>query len=73
MKGFLKKLSDKYFARKGMLVLPNSSLWYESPIPDLKKIDEAFWLKRSELKGVNLNEKKALELLGIFENKFKKE
>ena len=73
MKGFLKKLSDKYFARKGMLVLPNSTLWYESPIPDLKKIDEAFWLKRSELKGVNLNEKKALELLGIFENKFKKE
>jgi Methyltransferase domain len=73
MIGFLRKFLDKYFERKGMLILPNSSLWYESPIPDLKKIDEAFWLKRSELKGVNINEKKALELLEIFEINFKNE
>ncbi|MGD0645498.1 MAG: class I SAM-dependent methyltransferase [Candidatus Bathyarchaeia archaeon] len=56
-----------------MLILPNSSLWYESPIPDLEKLDEAFWLKRSELVGVNINEKKGLELLEIFGSKYKNE
>lgn len=56
-----------------MLILPNSSLWYESPIPDFEKLDEAFWLKRSELVGVDINEKEGLRLLEIFESKFKNE
>jgi hypothetical protein len=58
MLGFLRKIIRKYFERKGMIILRNSSLWCESPIPDLEKLDEAFWLKRTELVGVNINEKK---------------
>jgi hypothetical protein len=73
MRDFLGEIARKYLERKGMVVLPNSSLWYESPIPDFEKLDESFWLKRSGLAGVNINEKKALELLEIFENNFKKE
>jgi predicted O-methyltransferase YrrM len=73
MLGFLKKIMHQYFRRRGMLILPNSSLWYESPIPDFERFDQAFWLKRSEMVGVEINEKKALELLEIFENKFKNE
>jgi hypothetical protein len=73
MLGFLIKIIRKYFERKGMLILRNSSLWCESPMPDLEKLDEAFWLKRSELVGVNINEKKGLELLEIFEGRFKNE
>ncbi len=64
---------QKYLERKRLLLLPNSSQWYESPIPDLEKLDNAFWLKHTEMVGVNINEKKALELLEIFENKFKNE
>lgn len=73
MLGFLRKITRKYLERKGMLLLPNSSLWYESPIPDFERFDESFWSKRSELAGVDINEKKALELLEIFESKFKNE
>jgi hypothetical protein len=73
MLSYLIKIARKYIERKGMLILPNSSLWCESPIPDLEKLDETFWLKRSELVGVKINEKKGLELLEIFESKFKNE
>jgi hypothetical protein len=55
---FLRKIIFKYFEGNGMQVLPNNSICYELPIPDLKKLDEAFWSKRSELVGVSIRERR---------------
>lgn len=40
------------------------------PVPDLSEIKENVWNRRSGLKGINLNEKRQLELLHIFKNNY---
>jgi len=53
--------------RKGYHVTPAH---FYFPIPDLREIDEKVLNRRSQLKGINLNEKRQLELLDIFKNNY---
>lgn len=56
--------------RMGFHVTPNS---FYHPVPDTRKLKDDLWLKHSELAGIDLNEEKQLELLSLFESKFKNE
>jgi len=56
--------------RLGFHVTPSD---FESPIPDTTKLKDNLWSKNSELVGVDINEEKQLELLSLFEVKFKNE
>jgi len=42
-------------------------------IPDTRKLKDNLWEKQSELIGIDINEKKQLELLSFFVSKFKRE
>jgi hypothetical protein len=46
---------------------------YYSPIPDTRTLKDNLWSKSSELIGVDINEKKQLELLSLFMSRFKSE
>jgi predicted O-methyltransferase YrrM len=54
----------------GYNITPNR---YDSPIPDLKELQDDLWFNRSELVGINVYEEKQLELLSYFESRFKSE
>ena len=54
--------------RLGLNITRNT---FESPIPDLRELDDDLWSRRSELIGINLNEKKQLELLSFFVSTYK--
>jgi hypothetical protein len=54
----------------GYNITPNR---YDSPIPDLRELQDDLWFNRSELVGININEEKQLELLSYFESRFKSE
>lgn len=54
----------------GVHITPNH--FYE-PIPDTRTLKDDLWLKHSELIGIDINEKKQLELLSFFVSKFKNE
>lgn len=58
------------FQRLGYHVTPNHFYY---PIPDTTKLNDALWLKHSELVGININESKQLELMSLFEASFKNE
>ena len=69
----LKKIIKKTFLFWqwfGLHITPNH--FYE-PVPDTRKIKNDFWDKGSQLIGVDMNEKKQLELLDNFVSEFKKE
>ena len=44
---------------------------FYSPIPDTRTLKENLWSRHPELVGVDLNEKKQLELLSLFMSRFK--
>ncbi len=69
LKRFIKK-SFLFWQRLGFHITPNH--FYE-PIPDTRTLKEDLWLKCSELTGIDINEKKQLELLSLFVSKFKHE
>ncbi len=46
--------------------------FYE-PIPDTRKLNESLWRNNSEMIGLNINEKKQLELLSFFSARYKQE
>jgi len=50
-------------------------LWnrYDSPVPDLRELEDDLWIKSSKLVGIDMNEKKQLELLSYFESRYKHE
>lgn len=54
----------------GFHVLANH---YYSPIPDTRTLKDRLWLKHSELVGIDINEKKQLELLSTFISSYKTE
>lgn len=54
----------------GFHVTPNH---FYSPIPDTRTLKSDLWLKYSELKGIDINEKKQLTLLSLFVSKYKDE
>ena len=56
--------------RKGYHVTPAH---FYFPLPDLRKIDEKVLNRRTQLAGINLNEKRQLELLRVFKNNYKGE
>jgi len=56
--------------RLGYHITPNH---FYFPIPDTSKLKDYLWLRHSELIGINMKDKKQLELLSVFTSKFKKE
>lgn len=54
----------------GVHITPNH---FYGPIADTRTLKDDFWLKHSELIGIDINEKKQLELLSLFVSKFQNE
>lgn len=46
---------------------------YYQPIPDIRDLEEDLWSKQSDLVGIDLNERKQLELLSLFVSRYKDE
>lgn len=59
-----------FWQRLGLHITP---VHFHEPIPDTRTLKDDLWSKHSELVGVAINEEKQLELLSLFESKFKKE
>jgi len=66
---FLKK-TFSFWQRLGFHITPVH--FYES-IPDTRKLKDSLWETYSELVGIDINEKKQLELLSFFVSNFQKE
>lgn len=64
------KKTFSFWQRFGFHITPNH---YYFPIPDTSKLKDYLWLSQSELIGINMNDKKQLELLSHFVSKFKNE
>jgi len=58
------------FQRLGLHVVPNH---LSQPIPDTSRLKDALWSKHSELPGIEIDERKQLDLLSLFVSKFKDE
>jgi predicted O-methyltransferase YrrM len=58
------------FQRLGFHVTSNH---FNQPIPDTRTLKESLWTRHSELVGIDLNERKQRELLGLFVQRFKAE
>lgn len=56
--------------RCGFHITPNH---FYQPIPDTRRLKDDLWSKYSELVGININERKQLELLSLFVSNFKHE
>lgn len=54
----------------GFHITPNH---FYSPVPDTTKLKANLWTRRSNLAGIDINEKKQLELLSLFVSKFRTE
>ena len=69
--GLMRK--KRYFSlweNRGYHVTP---VHFYEPIPDTRSLKNELWEKRSELIGIDINEKKQLELLSSFVSKFRME
>ncbi len=66
---FLKQ-SFPFLQRLGIHITPNN---FYQPVPDTRTLKDDLWSKHSELVGIDINEKKQLELLSLFVSKFKSE
>lgn len=64
------KKAFSLFQKLGYHITPNH---FYHPIPDTTKLKDDLWTKHSELVGISINESKQLELLSLFEAKFKNE
>jgi hypothetical protein len=65
--------NKRYFSlweNKGYHVTP---VHFYEPLPDTRVLKNELWEKRSEMIGIDINEKKQLELLSSFVSKFKTE
>ena len=60
----------QFFQKRGIHITANH---YYSPIPDTRTLTNNVFLKQTKLIGIDINEKRQLELLTIFENNYKKE
>lgn len=67
---FCLKKSFLVWQRLGFHITPNH---FHQPIPDTRTLKDDLWLRRSELVGIDINEKRQLELLSLFQHKFKEE
>jgi Methyltransferase domain len=66
----MKKLIFSLGQRLGLNITRNT---FYSPIPNLRELDDDLWSRRSELIGIDLNEKKQLELLSSFVSTYRDE
>ena len=69
----LRKFIKKTFPFWQMLGFHITPVHFYEPIPETRKLKDNLWQKHSQLIGININEKKQLELLSLFISKFKKE
>lgn len=69
LKRFL-KYSFPFWQRLGIHITPNN---FYQPVPDTRTLRDELWSNHSELVGVDINEKKQLELLSLFKSRFKRE
>lgn len=58
------------FQKLGIHITPNH---YYMPIPDTAKLKDDLWLKKSELVGIDMNEKGQIELLSAFVSNYREE
>lgn len=65
----LYELSFPYWQKLGFHIIPNHYYW---PIPDTRKLKDVLWQKKSDLVGIEMNDKEQLEMLHLF-LRFKKE
>ncbi len=66
----LMKSSFPFWQRLGINITRN---YYYSPIPDIKDLKGEIWSRKSQLIGIDINEKMQLEFLSKFETQFKEE
>src|SRR5215468_7170447 len=52
----------------GLHVTPN---YFESPIPDTRRLKKEFWSHRSSLTGIEMREEEQIKLLESFVNNYK--
>lgn len=69
----LRKFIKKTFSFWQMLGFHITPVHFYESIPDTRELKDSLWRKHPELVGINMNEKKQLELLSFFASKFKKE
>jgi len=69
----LRKLINKTFRFWEIFGFHITPVHFYEPIPDTRKLKNILWQKRSELIGIDMQEKKQLELLSFFVSKFKRE
>ena len=53
----------RYWQKKGVNIIPNH---YYQPIPDISELETDVYRQKSDLSGINMNDKKQLLLLKIF-------
>ncbi len=66
-------LSERAFLlsqKHGFHLTPNH---YYQPVPDTTRLGDDLWLRRSELAGLHMNDERQLELLSIFQSRFRDE
>lgn len=59
-----------FWQRLGFYIIPAH---FYQPIPDTRELGNDLWGKKSELPGLSINEKEQLELLSVFQCKYKTE
>lgn len=68
--GYVIKKLFPFCQKLGFHIVPNHFYY---PIPDTWELKDDLWSKHSELVGIDINEKKQLEILSLFVSKFKNE
>jgi len=69
----LRKFIKKTFSFWQMLGFHITPVHFYQPIPDIRKLRDSLWQKKSQLVGIDMNEGKQLELLSSLVSKFRKE
>lgn len=69
LRNFL-RITFSFYQRLGFHITEDH---YYSPIPNTRKLKEELWTKKSQLVGIDINEKNQIKLLNEFVTKFKEE
>jgi len=64
------KRTFSFWQRLGINITRN---YFYSTIPDLRELKDEIWTKFTDLKGIDINENRQLELLSNFKTQFKDE
>ncbi|MCX6722977.1 MAG: hypothetical protein NT094_02795 [Candidatus Staskawiczbacteria bacterium] len=69
----LREIINKMFSFCQILGLHITPVHFYQPIPDTRRLKETLWTSKSDLTGVEMNERKQIELLSLFKSRFKDE